>query len=68
MHAALAAHKLDASEIGADDIAIKDNDGMIVDDMVMITQWKNDSAFKVIIDLKVSRNKVELVAEVCISN
>lgn len=30
-----------------------------ITDMAMLTQWKHDSSFKVIIDLKVSRKKGE---------
>lgn len=62
---ALEADELDASEIGDTNFVIKDADNMIIDDMNMLTQWKNDSSFKIIIDLNVSRNKVEIVAEVC---
>lgn len=46
------------------DFSIKDVDDMPIDDITMITQWKNDSKFKVIIDLKISRNKVGTVEEV----
>lgn len=61
---ALEAHELDASEIKDLDFTIKDIDNMPIDDFAMIAQWKNDSSFKVLIDLKVSRNKIHIVAEV----
>lgn len=37
---------------------------MPIDDFGMLSQWKSDSSFKVIIDLKVSRKNIEIVAEV----
>lgn len=67
VYVALLAHELNASEIDDLDFSIKDSDNMIIDDIEMIKQWKLDSNFKVIIDLKVSRMNVDLVAEVYIS-
>lgn len=60
---ALVVHELSADEIGDFEFTIKDADNMVIED-IWLTQWKSDSKFKVIIDLKVSRNKIEVVAEV----
>lgn len=60
------AHQIDATEIETLDFSIHDADNMPIDDMAMIYQWKQDSSFKVIIDLKVSRRKIDLVTEVLI--
>lgn len=63
---ALRAHELDASEIEDLEFSLTDSDHLPIDDIEMIKQWKSDASFKVMIDLKVFRKKVELVAEVCI--
>lgn len=65
---ALVVHEVDATEIVYLDFAIKDKDNMPIDDFAMISQWKLDSSFKVIIDLKTSRNKISTVTEVHIFN
>lgn len=57
-------HELDGSPMLETDFSVKDVDNMPIDDIAMITQWKTDSKFKVIIDLKVSRNKVGVIEEV----
>lgn len=57
---------MNSSEVDDLDFAIKDVDNMPIDDIQMILQWKSDSNFKVIIDLKLTRKNVDLVAEVCI--
>lgn len=58
------AHELEAKEIKTLDFVIKDADNMPIDDFAMIAQWSGDSSFKVIIDLKVSRCKLNIVTEV----
>lgn len=63
---AFRAHELDASEVHEFEFSLSDSDHLPIDDIEMIKQWKSDASFKVIIDLKVSRKKVQLVAEVCI--
>lgn len=65
---ALSAHELDANEIENFEFSLTDSDHLPIDDFDMIKQWKSDSSFKVIIDLKVSRKKVDLVAEVCVKS
>lgn len=61
---ALVAHELNADEIKDLDFSIKDGDNMPIDDFAMIRQWKNDSSFKIFIDLKVSRSKIPVITEV----
>lgn len=64
---ALRVHELEASEIKDLEFSLTDSDHLPIDDIEMFWQWKSDSSFKVIIDLKVSRKKTELVAEVSCS-
>lgn len=61
---ALVVHEIEATEILNLDFVIKDSDNMQIDDFAMIEQWCADSSFKVIIDLKVARNRLNMVAEV----
>lgn len=61
---ALLAHELEAKEIDESDFSINDADSMPIEEFSMITQWKLDSSFKIIINLKVSRKNVDIAAEV----
>jgi len=40
---------------------------MVIDDIAMVTQWKQDSSFKIFIELNVSRKKEDIVVEVYIN-
>lgn len=66
LYIALVAHEVNSTEIDDLDFSIMDSDNMPIDDIKMILQWKSDSNFKVIIDLKLTRKNVDLVAEVCV--
>lgn len=61
---ALEAHQLTAIEIEETEFSIHDADNMPIEDTAMLFQWSGDSSFKVIIDLKVRRQNIELVEEV----
>lgn len=61
---AMNVHKLKSSEIHAEHIVLEDKDGLKIDDMKMIQQWKNCNWFAVHLKGDIFRSNVNIVAQV----